>query len=73
MTGKKKLIDLCKSDVQMQWINLPPDEQLDLKKFVDGHSNILYVGKEKALFISLEWVLLMEQKIIPLFSRNNLC
>ena len=46
----------------MQWMNLPPDEKLDLEKFVNGHCNILHVGKEKALFIGLAWVLPMEQK-----------
>ena len=35
----------------MQWMNLPPDEQLYLEKFVNGHCNILYGGKEKVLFV----------------------
>ena len=33
-------------------MNLPPVEQLDLEKFVDGHCNILHVGNEKAFFWS---------------------
>ena len=33
----------------MQWMNLPPNEKLDLEKFVNGHCNLLYVAKEKAL------------------------
>ena len=32
---KNQLIDLCQSDSQMQWMNLPSDEQLDLEKFVN--------------------------------------
>ena len=39
----------------MQWMNLPPDEQLDFDEFVNCHCNILHVGKEKALFIGLAW------------------
>ena len=46
----------------MQWMNLPPDEQLDFKKIVDDYCNIVHVGKEKILFIGLAWVLPMEQK-----------
>ena len=69
---KKKLINLYLSDSQMQWMNLPPDEQLDLENFVNGHCNILYVGKVKALFIGLAWVLLMEQKKFHHCSRSNL-
>ena len=37
----------------MQWMNLPPDEQLDLEIIVNGHHNVLHVGKEKAPFIGL--------------------
>ena len=44
---RNQLINLCQSDSQMHWINLPPDEQLDLEKFMNGHCNILHVGKEK--------------------------
>ena len=51
----------------MQWMNLPPDEQLDLEKFVDGHNDVLHVGKEKALIIELAWVLPLEQKISIIF------
>ena len=61
--GKKNhLINLCQSDFQMQWMKLPPDGQLDLEKLVNGHCNMLYVRKEKALFIGLAWFLPMEQK-----------
>ena len=45
-------MNLCQSDSQMQWRNLPPDEKLDLQKIVDGHCTILRVGKEKTLFWS---------------------
>ena len=41
-------------------MDLPPDEKLDLEKVVDGHCNILHIGKEKALFIGLAWVLPMD-------------
>ena len=52
--GKKnQLINLCRSDSQTQWMNLPPEEKLDLEKFVEGHCNILHVEREKALFIGL--------------------
>ena len=44
----------------MQWMNLPPDEKLDLEKFVNG--NTLHIRKEIALFIGLAWVLPMKQK-----------
>ena len=37
-------------------MNLPPEEQLDLEKFVNGHRYIVHVGKEKALLIGLSWV-----------------
>ena len=56
----------------MQLMNLPPDEQLNLEKIVNGHHNVLHVRKEKALFIGFVWVLLIEQ-ILPSFSRSNLC
>ena len=62
MTEKNQLINLCQSDSRMQWMNLPPDEKLDLEKFVNGHHYILHVGKEKTLFIGLAWVFPMEQK-----------
>ena len=38
---KNQLIDLCQGDSQMQWMNLPPDEQLDVEEVADGHRNIL--------------------------------
>ena len=53
----------------MQWMNLPPDEKLDLEKFVNGHRNILYDGKEKALLIGLAWVLPMEQNFFHHFPE----
>ena len=37
----------------MQWVNLPPDEKLDLENFVNGYRTIIHVGKEKALVIGL--------------------
>ena len=46
----------------MQWMNLLPDQQLDLEKFVNDYCYILHMGKEKALFVGLAWVLPMEQK-----------
>ena len=51
----------------MQWMNIPPDEHLDLEKIVNGHHNVLHVGKEKVFFIGLTWVLPMEQKIFHHF------
>ena len=56
----------------MQWMNLPPDQMLDLEKFENGHRNILYVEKEKALFIGLAWVLPNGTNIFSSFSRSNL-
>ena len=53
---KNQLINLCQSDSRIQWMNLPPDKHLDFKKIVNGHYNILHVGKEKSLFIGLAWV-----------------
>ena len=50
-------------------MNLPPDEKVDLEKFVDGHRNILQVEKEKALFIGLAWVLPIEQKFFHHFPE----
>ena len=70
--GKNHLIYLCQSDTQMQWMNLPRNEWLDLEKVVNGHRHILHVGTEKALFIGLTWVLPMEKKF-PSFSKSNLC
>ena len=43
--------------------------QLDLEKFVNGHCDILHVGKEKALFIGFAWVLPMEQNIFHHFPE----
>ena len=51
----------------MQWMNLPPDEQLDLAKFAGGHCNILHVGKEKSTFYWSYMDLPMEQKIFHHF------
>ena len=68
--GKKnQLINLCQTDSRTQWMNLPPDEKVDLEKFVDGHRNILQVEKEKALFIGLAWVLPIEQKFFHHFPE----
>ena len=53
----------------MQWMNLHPDEQLDLEKIMDGHHTLLRVGKEKTLFIGLAWVLLMEQNLFHHFPE----
>ena len=50
-------------------MNLPPEEKVDLEKFVDGHCDILHVEKEKALFIGLAWVLPIEQKIFHHFPE----
>ena len=53
----------------MQWMNLPPDEMLDLEKFVNDHCNILHIRKEKALFIGLTLVLTMEQNFSIIFQK----
>ena len=47
---KNQIINLCQSDSRMHLMDLSPDKKLDLEKFVNDHSNILHVGKEKALF-----------------------
>ena len=53
----------------MQWMNLPPKEQFDLEKFVDGHCHTLHVKKVKALFIGIAWLLPMKQKISIIFKK----
>ena len=68
---KNQLINLSQSDSQMHLIYLPPKDQLDLEKIVDGHHTIFHVEK-KALFIGLAWVLPIEKKN-PSFSRRYLC
>ena len=54
---KNQLINLCQSDSRMKWMNLLPDEKLDLEIFVNGYCNLFHVGKQKALFVVLAWVL----------------
>ena len=69
MKKKNQLINLFQSDSLMHWMNLPSDEKLDLKKNLDGHHNMLYVGKEKTFLLVLHGVSPWNNKFSIIFQK----
>ena len=58
-----ELLNICDNSFKTQCMDLPPEEKTDFDDFIKPHWNVFSVQENKSLFISLAWVIPMEQKL----------